>query len=132
MNACLVAAAAAALALACEDASSPAEPVWGKQACGSCTMLVSEPRTAAQVATEDGARVFFDDPGCMANWVHQHGGKAQRLWVHAAAGGWIDARTARYARGASTPMNFGFVPSESGDAQWADVEAAALAREGAR
>ena len=116
--------------LACEDTSSPVDPVWGKQACASCTMIVSEPRFAAQLATEEGTRLFFDDPGCMAAWVREHGGKARRMWVRTGAGTWVDARTARFARGQRSPMNFGFAALEGGDQEWADVEAVARARGG--
>jgi copper chaperone NosL len=116
--------------LACEDANAPVDPVWGKQACASCAMLVSDPRFAAQLATEDGSRVFFDDAGCMATWLREHGGRARRLWVRNGAATWVDARTARFASGEKSPMNYGFAPAEGGDQQWADVEAAARARGG--
>jgi hypothetical protein len=114
--------------LACQDASSPVDPVWGKQACASCSMLVSDRRFAAELVAGDGTRVFFDDPGCMATWLSEGHGPPRHAWVHSAADTWIDARTARYARRQSSPMGFDFAPSESGDAEWADVEASARAR----
>jgi hypothetical protein len=116
------------VALACEDTSNPAAPVWGKQACQSCAMVVSDPRFAAQLVTEDGTRTHFDDPGCMATWMVEGRGKARRAWVRTPAGTWIDARTARYARGQPSPMGFGFAVDDHGDAEWADVESAARAR----
>jgi len=116
---------AAALVVACEDASTPVDPVWGKQACASCTMLVSDPRFAAEVATRDGGRVFFDDPGCMASWLLEHPGQARGEWVRSAAATWIDARAARYVVGQKSPMGYGFAPAESGGAAWSDVEAEA-------
>ena len=118
----------AALVVSCEDATTPVDPVWGKQACASCTMLVSDPRFAAEVATRDGARVFFDDPGCMASWLLEHPGQGRYEWVRTAAASWIDARSARFARGQTSPMNYGFAPAESGDAAWSDVEAEASRR----
>ncbi len=113
---------------ACQDASSPVDPVWGKQACASCSMLVSDRRFAAELVTGDGARVFFDDPGCMATWLSEGHGSPRHAWVHSAADTWIDARTARYARRQASPMGFDFAPSAAGDAAWADVEASARAR----
>jgi hypothetical protein len=116
------------IVVACDDATRAADPVWGKEACQSCAMLLSDPRFAAQLATEDGARVLFDDPGCMATWIAEGRGKVRRAWVRTAAGTWVDARTARYARGQPSPMGFGFAVDEHGDAEWADVELAAGAR----
>ena len=113
---------------ACEDGSTPVEPVWGKQACASCTMLVSDPRFAAQAATLDGTRVHFDDPGCLAAWLREHPGGAQHAWVRSAAATWIDARSARYTAGQRSPMGYGFAPAEAGEATWSDVEAEAARR----
>ena len=119
---------ALALALAaCEDGSKPADPVWGKQACGDCGMVVSDPRLAAELTTPDGARVFFDDPGCMASYVRSRHLEPSHMWVRSSAETWIDAH-ARFARGATSPMDYGFVPNENGDASWSDIEAAAITR----
>jgi len=114
--------------LACQEASSAVDPAWGKQACSSCSMLVSDRRYAAQLVTDDGTRFFFDDPGCMATWLAEGRGHAQHTWVYSATGTWIDARTARYVRDQPSPMGFGFAPADTGSAEWADVEAAAAAR----
>ncbi len=119
---------ALAASLACEDASTPVDPVWGKVACANCAMLVSDPRYASELATDDGARVFFDDPGCMAAWLQEHGGRAHRLWVRTPAGTWVDARSARFSEGHPTPMNFGFAVAEGAAKEWADVQVAAAAR----
>ena len=110
-------------ALACQDSSTAVDPVWGKQACSNCAMLVSDRRYAAELVTDEGSRFFFDDPGCMATWIVQGRGHARRMWVRSEAGAWIDARTARFARNQSSPMGFDFLPSSNGDAEWADVEA---------
>jgi hypothetical protein len=110
------------LGVACDDASAAVDPVWGKQACANCAMLLSDWRFGAELVTEDGTRVFFDDPGCMATWLAEGRGRAQRMWVHTAAGTWIDARTARFVRDQASPMGFGFAPDAHGDAEWADVE----------
>ena len=128
MNVLTSALVAAIAVVACEDASTPVDPVWGKQACASCTMVVSDPRFASEVGTREGARLFFDDPGCMAAWLRQHGGDAEHAWVRSAAGTWIDAHAARFVRGQLSPMGYGFAPAESGDAIWSDVESEAARR----
>lgn len=114
----LATAVLALLVLACgRGADQPAEPVWGKEPCAHCAMLVGEPRTAAQAVNAQGDRVFFDDIGCMVLWAaEQKNGPPQRLWVHAATGkAWLPARSARYLGGQQTPMDFGFVAAEGKD-----------------
>ena len=99
----------------------PIDPVWGKQACAHCMMLVSEKPPAAQALLTDGARRYFDDVGCLATWLENEHESARGLWVRAPTGeGWVDALTARYATGQRTPMDFGFLPAEAG-VTWAEV-----------
>ncbi|MCC6216308.1 MAG: hypothetical protein IT376_15705 [Polyangiaceae bacterium] len=118
--------------LGCESPDTARDPVWGKQPCGACAMLVSEPPHAGQLVTRDGVRVYFDDVGCMAGYVVERRVDPAHLWVRDASGAWVDARTARFESGAKTPMNYGFSPAPTGAATWSDVEAAARARGGAR
>lgn len=101
--------------LACgRDPDQPVDPVWGKEPCAHCAMLVGEPRTAAQAVNTHGDRVFFDDIGCLVLWAaEQKNGPPRRRWVHAATGkAWLPAGTARYLGGQPTPMDFGFVAAE--------------------
>ena len=114
--------------VACESATNPDDPVWGKQACGSCAMLVSDPAYAAQLATQEGTRVYFDDIGCMASYIQERRITPAKMWVRDASGKWLDARTTKYKSGARTPMDFGFVPAVDGDADYARIEQAARER----
>ncbi len=50
------------------------------------------------------------------------------MWVHEGTT-WVDAKTARFRSGASSPMDYGFEPAKDGDADWSAVERAAIARE---
>lgn len=119
-----------ALALgACDDATRPEDPVWGKQACAHCAMLVSQPRYSAQLIAGSGDRYYFDDPGCMAGYVREHSAKPRGVWVRDASGRWIDARSARYHGGATTPMDYGFEQAPGGEADWATVQEAAARRD---
>ena len=104
------------LVLACSSApAEPVTPVWGKQACDHCMMLVSERRSAAQLVLPSGSRKFFDDVGCLAAWLDQSGQAAQKAWVRAPVGeAWIDAFAARYGAGNRTPMDYGFLASPQG------------------
>lgn len=105
---------AAALAFACSKADTPADPVWGKEPCAHCKMLVGDKRYAAQVI-HDGERLYFDDFGCMVLWLDEKGSGSTRAWVRDdAKGAWVDARTSLYEEGKKTPMDFGFEVASAG------------------
>ncbi len=104
----LVSFGGAFVAAACARADSPVDPVWGKEPCAHCRMLVGDKRYASQILEAEGERRFFDDIGCMILWMDAHRPPA-RAWVREATSGvWLDARTAHYVQGARTPMDFGF------------------------
>lgn len=104
------------LLLGCESAApGPTDPVWGKQPCAHCMMLISERAPAAQLLTRSGARQFFDDVGCMAEWLDRNPDAAALAWVSSADHtGWQEASSARFIDGRRTPMDYGFVPGASG------------------
>jgi copper chaperone NosL len=117
-----------ALGACTESADAPNDPVWGKEACSHCTMLVSSRRYAAQIVTADGSRRFFDDIGCMVSYVAERGAP-KHAWVRDADGdGWLDARAATYRAGAASPMDFGFEASRRADLSLDDVQRAVAKR----
>lgn len=126
----LAAIAAAIVCAACRQTDTPTEPVWGKEPCAHCMMLVSDKRYAAQVVDATGEHKYFDDIGCMVLWMETH--KAERAWARAASGAWVDARTAKYVHGARTPMDFGFEVSAADGVTFDAVRAAVLAKERSR
>lgn len=111
MVACLV-----VLLLACGPTKvEPEEPVWNKQACAECMMLLSDRRTAAQAQLPDGTHVFFDDFGCLVQWLSRPPELPRGTWVRAPSGsGWVDASKAYYSEGHMTPMDYGLVSAQSG------------------
>jgi copper chaperone NosL len=71
--------------LGCDPGTNePKEPVWGKQPCEHCAMVLSDKDHGAQLVTKDDERLFFDDLGCMAAWSLEHEGAAAHEWVHTA------------------------------------------------
>jgi hypothetical protein len=114
--------------VACEQADGPVDPVWGKQPCAHCAMLVSEPHHAAQAITADGARHYFDDLGCMA--LHAEEKPLKKAWAReGASGGWLDVEAASFRSGAKTPMDFGFeIVAGGGTHDWTEVRAAVRER----
>jgi copper chaperone NosL len=106
----LQALAVLALVAACSnDGDTAVEPVWGKQACAHCAMVLSDRRFGAQLVAAGGDRFFFDDPGCMVLFLQDRGLVPARAWVRdAESGRWLDVHAARYVAGAPSPMDFGF------------------------
>jgi copper chaperone NosL len=98
--------------IACARGLEPSEPVWGKEPCAHCMMLVSERQSAAQLVLSDGTRRFFDDIGCMVSYLDHEQLTARAQWVHL-GDGWVRAEDAHYAR-AATPMDFGFIAAGDG------------------
>jgi len=95
--------------------TGPGTVHWDRDACAHCNMGISDRRHAAQVRLVGARRpALFDDPGCALLWLHQQPGDAAAtasIWVVDPEGdGWVDARGARFADGAQTPMDFGFAP----------------------
>jgi nitrous oxide reductase accessory protein NosL len=107
---------AGVLALAaCADKANagPAEVKWDRDACTGCSMVISEHGFAAQVRGGPRSDVFkFDDIGCAVKWLAKQpwaNEPATKVWVARQADGtWLDARTARYEAGKTSPMGFNF------------------------
>lgn len=122
---------AALVVAGCGNDNKAVDPVWGKEPCAHCRMLVQDRQHAAQ-AVEAGDRFYFDDIGCLVLW--QRGHAPSRAWVRdGVTPGWLDAATARYRDGATTPMDFGFEGrSDGGPLGFGDVRERVLAREAGR
>lgn len=129
-----VAAAAAWLALGCvhAEAPRPEEPAWGKEACGHCSMLVTEQHPSAQAVLSDGTRRFYDDVGCLALALDEEKAPPRAAWVNDGKGGWTPVAEARFEGGQRTPMDFGFLASGTGTATFEQVRAAARAKTSGR
>jgi copper chaperone NosL len=116
----------AVLAVACQtDQDRAVDPIWGKQPCEHCKMLVSHRASAAQLV-HDGERYYFDDVGCMVQWIDEKKLASPRAWVRL-GDGWVEADRATYHDGVMTPMDHGFVAGADGDVTWNDVRARVLA-----
>jgi hypothetical protein len=124
----VVAAALAVAAPGCTPGPEVAtDPVWGKEACGHCSMLVSEKPPAAQLTLADGTRKHFDDLGCMAAWLsRREDAHPVGAWVRQGEG-WVPAAGARFSAGHATPMDFGFLAAREG-VSWGEVQAAVSAK----
>lgn len=81
--------------------------VWDKQACEHCKMAISEPAFAAQLQTEDGRVLDFDDPGCLFLYEAEHHPQVRVRYFHAQEGDdWLSGDEVAFASGARSPMGY--------------------------
>lgn len=89
----------------------PVEIVLNEEACSHCRMAVSQREFATEVVTVSGSVDYFDDIGCLTEWVieHQPPESAGLFVVDFRSGEWLDAKAAYYVRSEKlpTPMSSG-------------------------
>lgn len=118
--------ALAAVSLSCAVSSDPQALETGRDLCGLCRMPVSDVHFAAQIVADGELPVFFDEPGCLGEYVRagrseKRGGVA---WVaDHRTGAWVRADRATYTRvpDLPTPMNHRLVAHESPASRDADA-----------
>jgi copper chaperone NosL len=78
----------------------PVDLQLGEDACGYCRMVISESRFASQVIAPHESPVFFDDLGCLANYLRAHDlSPASRVFVvDHRTGQWRPAGAATFTR----------------------------------
>ncbi len=101
----------------------PATLTPGEESCRSCRMAISTTRTAAQIVAPHEEALFFDDIGCLRDYLREHRTMPDRAAAYVAdhrTGNWVPARSAVYARveDRDTPMGshlLAFADSSSRD-----------------
>ena len=102
--------ALAAALLSCTGADAPPGPLDTKnETCRSCRMPVSDARLAAQLAAPGEEPKFFDDIGCLRDYLATEGRAPEGSAVYVAdhrTGSWVPGAAALYTRteGLDTPM----------------------------
>lgn len=126
-------AAALALAgltvLAC--AGGPARPApldTANDHCAWCRMTASQVHFAAQIAAPLEEPIFFDDVGCLRDWLREHPERpegAVAFVADHATGEWVRADTAVYTRQESlaTPMGSHLIAHRDAAARESDPDA---------
>jgi len=99
--------------VSCDNGTQTIEIKWDRDACEHCRMVISDKHFAAQIRGGAKNKVYlFDDIGCAVHWLpNQSWGKEKstKIWVaNYRNGNWLNARTAYYIPGQTTPMDFGF------------------------
>jgi copper chaperone NosL len=127
-----VKAAAAGLALvlmACgAGAQAPASLDTRNDACAECRMTVSNRRFASQIVAPGEEPKFFDDLGCLANYLRDHpslpGGAIAYVSDHR-SGDWVPAPSAVYTKvqTLATPMDSHVMAHATAASRDADADA---------
>lgn len=93
--------------------TGPVEIKWDRDTCVRCSMVLSDRHYAVQVRGGPKKQAFkFDDLGCAIHWLKDQpwaNEPATEIWVvDYRSGKWLDARSARYVSGKTTPMAYGY------------------------
>lgn len=103
------AACALLMLVACARGGSGPTPIaYDKESCAYCHMLIGDPRYAAQLVTEQGDVVDFDDPGCLLRFVAERHLRPRAIWFRdTQRDRWLPAREVGFVHETSTPMAWG-------------------------
>jgi copper chaperone NosL len=98
--------------------------VPGQEICAYCRMTVSEPRFASQIVAPGEDALFFDDHGCLRDFLRAGrapGGGAVFVADHRTLQ-WVEAARAVYTRvpGLHTPMGSGLIAHADDASRHAD------------
>ncbi len=95
--------------------SSPVDIVWDKEACAHCHMHVGEPRFAAQLQTQEGDILNFDDPGCLLRFQAEQNRTVHAIYFHHhSEDRWLPHRTTVFVPVEPTPMGYNLGAAELG------------------
>ncbi len=111
---------------------------WDRDACVRCSMIISDRRFAVQLRGGPKNEAFkFDDIGCATLWLKKKGWSeaGMRIWVMDSSDmkgeRWLDARSARYVSGKTSPMGYNFAAvalPQPGSLEFEDVRQHVLAK----
>lgn len=122
--------ALALAASACVRGSPAPAPLDTRTAtCAHCRMAVSDAQFAAQLVAPAEEPLFFDDLGCLRDWLREHPAPARGAIAYVAdhrTREWVAAAAAAYARvpGLRTPMGSHLVAHLDAGSRAADASAA--------
>jgi|SRR5665647_1752336 len=100
----------------------PQEPLWEKEPCSRCKMILSEKRYAVQRILKNGEIHFYDDLNCAL--AHHHKDNEGTLYVRPfGVEKWVLTNEVSYQSGLRTPMGSGIgAVKESGNLSWQQVK----------
>ena len=121
-----------ALAVAgCRRGDAPEPVAFDREPCAHCRMLISDPAFAAQLQTEAGEILDFDDPGCLMRYRQEHAPRVRAVWYHhLREERWLRESATAFVPVPRTPMGWGLGAVDGGSAgALALAQAEAIVRE---
>ena len=107
--------AALILLISCsrEPQTGPVEIKFDRDTCAHCNMVISDRHYVVQVRGGPKKQIAkFDDFGCAMSWLKEQpwvNDSSTEIWVADFHNGkWLNARTAYYLGGKTTPMAYGY------------------------
>lgn len=96
---------------------------WNSEPCAHCHMVIGDPAFAAQVITDEGTVLSFDDPGCAARYLREHRGHIHRAWFHDGRGQrWLALADVAFVRVVASPMGSNVIAVPNGTPGAASLE----------
>lgn len=87
--------------------SGPVDVVWNHTQCAECRMSVSERAYAAQLQTEDGQVLNFDDAGCLFQYERHNSIPVHAVWYrHVREDRWLAEAKAVFIQSGPSPMGY--------------------------
>jgi copper chaperone NosL len=100
---------------ACAPPEGPQPIVYDREPCAHCRMLISEPRFAAQLESQAGEVLSFDDPGCLLAELATRSSDVRALWFHHhREDRWLDGEHVGFLEVGQSPMGYGLAAVEVG------------------
>lgn len=114
--------------------TGPVDIVWDREICAHCRMHIGERGFAAQIQTEDGRVLCFDDPGCAFRMLDSTPLSVRAIYFHHhREARWIPADQTAFVAVSQSPMGFGLAATDVADEAaipLAEARRRALAEEG--
>ncbi len=103
----------------------PLEVIWDKTPCAECSMHVGDPAFAAQMITDIGEELYFDDPGCWFLYEARAAPIIHAAWFrHMREDRWLPYTAVAFAAATDTPMGFDIGAVDPGEPESISLDAA--------
>lgn len=108
----------------------PVPVLWDREVCAHCKMHIGDPRFAAQLQTNDGLVMSFDDPGCLADYLDANSMQLHALYFRDhESDRWLSEIETAFLPAQDSPMGYGIravARDSSGAHDWEWARARAL------
>jgi hypothetical protein len=86
---------------------------WDEQACADCHMHIGDPHFAAQIITDRGDALSFDDPGCLLRYLARERPHTRAVYFHHMRDDrWLRAPAVGFVEVPRSPMGYGLAAVE--------------------